>query len=155
MTDLEKVEARDLILFHDEVAKKYPRVGRGTLNEPILESIAARPFASFGGRSLYTDTFEQAACLLEAIIRYHPFADGNKRTALVAAEYFLRRNGYEMAIPDDIPGLLRGVARREANTEEQVRDQIKAVSERLAGLAAKLPAASSRRYRPAASRPIT
>lgn len=153
MTDLERVEVRDLILFHEEVAKKYPQVERGTLNESILESIVMRPFASFGERRLYTDIFEQAACLLEAIIRYHPFVDGNKRTALMATEFFLRRNGYEMFIPDDIPDFLREVAKHEANTEEQIQDQIKAISEWLSGLVAKLPVTSTRRYRLAASQP--
>ena len=43
-----------------------------------------------------------AVTLLSGIIQNHPFVDGNKRTALIAARALLRRNGYDIDFPDDI-----------------------------------------------------
>lgn len=31
---------------------------------------------------------------MESLIKYHPFVDGNKRTAVIAASLFLSENGY-------------------------------------------------------------
>ena len=38
--------------------------------------------------------FQLAAALSESIMKNHAFQDGNKRTALVAADMFLKINGY-------------------------------------------------------------
>lgn len=40
------------------------------------------------------DTFQLAANLAEKIMTNHAYQDGNKRTGLVAADMFLRLNGY-------------------------------------------------------------
>lgn len=40
------------------------------------------------------DVFQLAANLAEKIMKNHAFQDGNKRTALVAADMFLKINGY-------------------------------------------------------------
>ncbi|KKK16100.1 hypothetical protein P175DRAFT_0552857 [Aspergillus ochraceoroseus IBT 24754] len=40
------------------------------------------------------DVFQLAANLAEKIMKNHAFQDGNKRTALLAADMFLKINGY-------------------------------------------------------------
>ena len=40
--------------------------------------------------------FQLAASLAEKIMKNHAFQDGNKRTALLAADMFLKMNGYEL-----------------------------------------------------------
>lgn len=40
--------------------------------------------------------FKKATTLLYDIVTGHPFVDGNKRTAFVATELFLRMNGKEL-----------------------------------------------------------
>ncbi|THC89115.1 hypothetical protein EYZ11_011442 [Aspergillus tanneri] len=40
------------------------------------------------------DVFRLAANLAEKIMKNHAFQDGNKRTALLAADMFLKINGY-------------------------------------------------------------
>lgn len=40
--------------------------------------------------------FQLAASLSEKIMKNHAYQDGNKRTALVAADMFLKINGYEL-----------------------------------------------------------
>ena len=49
----------------------------------------------FGGKSPYADTIEIAAAYLFYPCRNHPFLDGNKRTAMMAAIVVLRLNGSE------------------------------------------------------------
>lgn len=60
----------------------------------LLQSAAARPKATFGGKELYHDIFQQAAAMMESLVKNHPFIDGNKRTAIISAAVFLQRNGY-------------------------------------------------------------
>lgn len=63
----------------------------------LLEAAAARPEASAFGEDAYPTLGEKAAVLLHAIARNHPFADGNKRTATVAALFMLTVNGRQVA----------------------------------------------------------
>ncbi|KAJ5690569.1 death-on-curing family protein [Penicillium macrosclerotiorum] len=46
----------------------------------------------FGGEK---DIFKLAASLSSSLMLNHPFADANKRTALLAADAFLNLNGYQ------------------------------------------------------------
>jgi death-on-curing protein len=46
------------------------------------------------------DVAELAACYGYGISRNHPFIDGNKRTGFVAAELFLRLNGWVLQADD-------------------------------------------------------
>jgi death-on-curing protein len=47
------------------------------------------------------DAFDLAAAYAFGIARNHPFADGNKRTAFVAAAVFLLDNGHEIEATDE------------------------------------------------------
>ena len=46
--------------------------------------------------SYYEDPIAEAAALFESLIQIHPFLDGNKRTALAAADVHLRMHGLEL-----------------------------------------------------------
>ena len=61
-----------------------------------LLTAIARPQATFGEQELYPSLFSKAAALLEALVRNHPFIDGNKRTGITAAGIFLKRNGFNL-----------------------------------------------------------
>lgn len=65
--------------------------GVGLSDENALESVLARPI----NLSLYgePDAADLAASLAFGLARNHPFVDGNKRSAWVAARLFLRLNG--------------------------------------------------------------
>jgi death-on-curing protein len=65
--------------------------GTGTRDEGALESALARP----QNLALYAepDVASLAASVAFGIARNHPFVDGNKRTAWVAARLFIRLNG--------------------------------------------------------------
>lgn len=69
------------------------------IREPgLLASISHKPQAGFGEEELYPDIFTKAAVLYEAIVNYHVFVDGNKRTGFAAAARFLDLNGYELHV---------------------------------------------------------
>ncbi len=71
----------------------------GVRDENLLASAVLAPQSTFGGKSPYADIIEIAAAYLFYLCGNHPFLDGNKRTAMMAAIVFLRLNGIEPA-PD-------------------------------------------------------
>jgi death-on-curing protein len=66
----------------------------GLRDEGALDSALARPVNLYAYGE--TDTFRLAAAYAFGIVRNHPFVDGNKRTAFLAAYVFLRINGQEL-----------------------------------------------------------
>lgn len=50
------------------------------------------------GKDLYPDEFSKAAVLLINLIKKHPFNNGNKRTAFLAAYVFLKINGFSLTM---------------------------------------------------------
>jgi death-on-curing protein len=71
----------------------------GLRDEGLLESALARP----QHRAAYEpegSVFALAADYCFGIARNHPFLDGNKRTAILAAAAFLSLNGYEFDPPE-------------------------------------------------------
>ena len=86
--------------IHAEVIKQFGGAN-GMRNENLLVSAVLTPQSSFGGKSPYADIVEIAAAYLFYICKNHPFVDGNKRTAMMAAIVFLRLNGIE-PLPDSV-----------------------------------------------------
>jgi death-on-curing protein len=78
----------------------------GLRDEGLLESAMAGPRNQF----LYgeSDLFQIAAGYAFALTRNHPFVDGNKRTAFVAAGIFLELNGHQLQAsePDAVLAVL-------------------------------------------------
>jgi len=70
----------------------------------------------------YHDLVEIAAAYLFYICNNHPFLDGNKRTAMMAAIVFLRINGIEL-LPDSAEWekLMLDVASSKINRDETTR----------------------------------
>ena len=61
----------------------------------LAESALHAPFASFGGVEAYPTLVEQAAVLLEHLVKNHPLPDANKRAAFLLTARFLDANGLE------------------------------------------------------------
>lgn len=61
-----------------------------------LESALAQPRMTFGGAELYPTLAEKAAALGFALVKNHPFVDGNKRTGHAAMEICLVLNGHQI-----------------------------------------------------------
>ena len=96
--------------IHAEAINQFGGL-RGVRDENLLASAVLAPQSSFGGKSPYIDIVEIAAAYLFYLCKNHPFLDGNKRTAMMAAIVFLRLNGIETAADsDDWEKLLLDVA---------------------------------------------
>ncbi|EGL81740.1 death-on-curing family protein [Caldalkalibacillus thermarum TA2.A1] len=92
---------RDVAVIHFMVMKKYGEGEQaGIKDQGLLESAVYRPQQTVFGQEAYPTLFEKAAALFESLVRNHPFFNGNKRTAFVATDIFLKKNGYKI-IPDD------------------------------------------------------
>jgi death-on-curing protein len=83
-----------IVRVHDNIVRRYGGA-LGIIDIHILEAALSRPSAGLSdGTELFPDTVSKAAALMESLIKYHPFVDGNKRTAVIAASLFLSENGY-------------------------------------------------------------
>ncbi len=92
--------------IHDDlVARLWPGkqpVGPNEYRDrALIESAVSRPFQSFGGQEFYKTLFEKAAPLFHSLVCNHPFGNGNKRTAVLAADLFLVANGFFLALDND------------------------------------------------------
>jgi len=74
----------------------------GLLHPEVLESALLRPYQAVFGEELYPSPFDKAAVLAQTIAHNHPFYDGNKRTATLAARELLRRAGYYLSLEEYI-----------------------------------------------------
>ncbi|MDA1044992.1 MAG: type II toxin-antitoxin system death-on-curing family toxin [Verrucomicrobia bacterium] len=68
----------------------------GVRDVALLESAVMMPQQQFGGKYLHHGLAAMAAAYLYHIACNHPFVDGNKRTAAMAAFVFLDANGQEL-----------------------------------------------------------
>ena len=86
-----------LIAIHDMQLAEHGG-GAGLRDGNLLESALAKPenLAAYGE----PDVAALAAAYGYGISRNHAFIDGNKRTALVAAELFLQLNGWRLEADD-------------------------------------------------------
>lgn len=83
--------------IHDEQLTEHGGAG-GIRDAGLLDSALARPLNRAGYGE--PDIAELAALYAVAIARNHPFIDGNKRSAYVAMEVFLRLNGCRFPVSD-------------------------------------------------------
>ena len=85
------------IAIHEEQLIQHGG-GIGTRDPALLESALARPQQM----AAYTDAdvHDLAAAYAFGISRNHPFIDGNKRTAWIAARVFLMLHGFDRTADD-------------------------------------------------------
>jgi death-on-curing protein len=72
----------------------------GLRDRALLESAVARPFQSAFGQEAYPAILDKGVALFHSLISNHPFADGNKRTAVTAFDHFLLANGFVLGVPN-------------------------------------------------------
>jgi death-on-curing protein len=73
----------------------------GIRDQGLLESAVNGPFQTFDGQSIYPSLESKAAWLCYALIKNHPFVDGNKRIGILAMLTFLELNGILLEVSDD------------------------------------------------------
>ncbi|MGE0434936.1 MAG: type II toxin-antitoxin system death-on-curing family toxin [Planctomycetota bacterium] len=73
----------------------------GVRDKGLLESAVAMAQQSAGGEYLHSFPFGMAAAYAFHLGKNHPFVDGNKRVALLAAIVFLHTHGLELSNAGD------------------------------------------------------
>ena len=91
------IDAAILLAVHDEQLVEHGGIS-GIRDTGMFESALSKPqnLATYGE----PDFAELAASYGFGLAKNHPFLDGNKRTAFVAVELFLRLNGYLLEADD-------------------------------------------------------
>lgn len=122
---IEHVEGINYLSFEDIVYINRALIETQTPNEPIavlnqnnLSSSQSRP-STIRYYEQTDDMFRLSAVLIESLIQNHPFANANKRTAMMAGYVFLLLNGYELTAPsDEVVTIAEGLARKEYSVED-------------------------------------
>lgn len=106
------LELDDLLAVASEVLGLEVDVLLRVTDLGLADSAVSRPQASFAGEEFYGSIEAKAATLLFGVARNHPFIDGNKRVAVLAALQFLNLNGFDMNLtpPEEAYKLIAGVA---------------------------------------------
>ena len=86
-----------LLAAHDEQLVEHGGAS-GVRDRGLFESALARPqnLAAYGE----PDAAALAAAYAYGLAKNHAFVDGNKRTSLIALEYFLELNGFTLMADD-------------------------------------------------------
>lgn len=116
--------AIEIVAIHDSLIEVFGG-SFGVRDLGALESAVYRPQSGY-----YEDRISEAAALWESLILNHPFLDGNKRTAVAAADIHLRLNGFVLDVDgteaaDFIEDLFRQSEMRIARIEPWLRDRVR------------------------------
>lgn len=114
-----------LLAIHSRMIADYGG-SDGIRDENLLESAMARPQNLFAYGN--PDIFELAASYAFGIAKNHPFVDGNKRTAFMAAYVFLARNGWNFRAPEPDVVLTMVALASSERTESEFAAWLKASS---------------------------
>ena len=91
---------RAVIIAIHEVQLAEHGGGAGVRDAGLLDSVLGKPLQLNHYGEPAPDAAALAASYGYGISRNHPFMDGNKRTGYVAAELFLRLNGWRLNADD-------------------------------------------------------
>ena len=109
------VSVKQVLAIHERMVREFGG-DPGLRDRGLLESAVGMPRATFGGEYVHEDLAAMAAAYLFHICRNHAFVDGNKRTAMAAAEVFFDLNDFALSASDeDMEHPTRGVATGEAS----------------------------------------
>jgi death-on-curing protein len=99
-----------VVRIHDIVLDLTPGA-RGVRERTLVASALQHPLTKIFGQEMFPGVPLKAAVLMEGLIQSHPFVDGNKRTAVVAACTVLELNGCRLDAPqDEVEGMAIRVA---------------------------------------------
>jgi death on curing protein len=121
---LKWISLDELVGIHEQVIAETGGTS-GISYHGGLEAALARPFSGLGSEEVFPDLHSKAAALIHSVISFHPFVDGNKRTALVAADACLRLNGHRLVPSEELEPFFWAIARGE-KTVEVIADWLRA-----------------------------
>lgn len=96
------LEEEDCLSFHEKLLARFGGAG-GLRDRGLLLSALARPMHLFAHGQ--PTLFDLAATYAHGIVKNHPFVDGNKRSALLAAAVFLELNGFQFTADEESAAL--------------------------------------------------
>lgn len=110
----------DILSIHERMIKEFGGMP-GVADRGLLESAVSMPTAGLAGEFLHKSLSAMAAAYLFHLCKNHPFFDGNKRVAVVAAEVFLNINGMRLDVSnEELKEVCLGVAAGEISKEQAV-----------------------------------
>ena len=117
MPEIHYLSIADVLALHQAMMEKFGFASAPLRNEGMLESAIMRPrMAAYYGEA---DIIHQGALLAVGISQAQAFLDGNKRTAFLACDVFLRLNGLAfVGDPLELAMQLVAVAVRTGNLED-------------------------------------
>jgi len=83
---------------HRKIQRKF-NLKTGVLSGGNLAYVIKRPTLRVYGNEVYPDVYSRAAALMEGLLRRHVFSDGNKRTALLAMQFYFKKNKHAFFLP--------------------------------------------------------
>jgi len=117
--------------IHATFIKQYG-VG-GYMSEGMVEGCLERAMTYVYKFQPFPKLFMKASAILYSYITFHPFVDGNKRTAFETTKIFLRLNGYELIAPKDSVDFTRAIAEHKVTKIEEIAGWLKKYSKRKLG----------------------
>jgi death-on-curing protein len=114
------IDEREALALHDRLLA-LDGGASGVRDAALLKSALARP-RQLQAYADHADILDLAAAYISAIIRNHPFLDGNKRTGFLVGILFLEINGYRfMASEEDATQAIMRLAVRTLDEGEFVK----------------------------------
>lgn len=105
----------------------------GYMNEGMVEGCLERAMTYVYRFQPFPKLFMKASAILYSYITFHPFVDGNKRTAFETTKIFLRLNGYELIAPKDGVDFTRAIAEHKVTKIEEIAEWLRRYSKRKLG----------------------
>ncbi|MBI3189611.1 MAG: Fic family protein, partial [Ignavibacteriales bacterium] len=79
-------DIEDVINLHDSIVEEFGGLS-GVRDEGLLSASLKRPFTGLSDGTEFFPTIEsKAAVLLQSLIQFHGFIDGNKRTGVAITQ---------------------------------------------------------------------
>ena len=92
--DFDYLTFQEAVKLHVLYMRKLGETRFGVFDRNLIESALARP--KHAATYETADIIRQAATLLFGLIKNHPWEGGNKRTATILTNLFLKRNGWKL-----------------------------------------------------------
>lgn len=119
------ITVENIRAIHTELESKFPRMQRGVEKNGLIQALIEKQNrVLFGTETPYDTLYLKAAVLMEGLVRWHIFTDGNKRTGLMSTFIYLYGNKHYLAIPVDSVRFLIKIAETTENDEESTNKLI-------------------------------
>ena len=106
-----RLTVSNILEIHAVVCSESPKRMPTGYKEKIIDMLISEHHKkSHGVNAQYKTVYEQAAALMLIIIKQKPFANGNKRTALLSACVYLAITGIRLDLPSNAADMVLSVA---------------------------------------------